>query len=55
MNHMSSSALDLSQRRGKVWILEGIIVSSGPILASNCLISDLCLQYIRAEQSENYI
>lgn len=32
--------------RGKVWILEGIIVSSSPILGSNCLISDLCLQYI---------
>ena len=27
---------------GKVWILEGIIVSSSPILTSNCLISDLC-------------
>ena len=42
MNPLSSSALDLGGSQGEVWSLEGIIVSSGPVLTSNCLISDLC-------------
>ena len=41
MNQLSSSALDLWDREREGVRLGGIIVSSGPILTSNCLISDL--------------